>query len=230
EYWYIRDYGKMLDFYARTKTESNILLSLIKVSLILVKLISPFIQWFTDKRKFKVQTDHYKCFLCTDCDDSFTELWKKNRKEKTTTISRDAKTLKWLYFSEAVAEKRHVIKCTDTRNNELVGYFVVDIEYPEKDIKIMQLKDAYIPKFKEGILLSLIAFSIDMNKRHNVAGTLFWSIDQEMDEIMKKRIRVKRKHKRTYMYHFVNQDNSSGPQEEEDEFIPSPIDPDRGVL
>ncbi|WP_167879540.1 hypothetical protein, partial [Methanococcoides sp. NM1] len=113
----------------------------------------------------------------------------------------------------------------------LVGYFVFDIECSETDIKTMQLKDAYVPQLEEEIILSLIAFSIGLAKRHNVAASLFWSIDQKMDEILKKRIKIKRKHKRVYMYNFVNENDELNLQRHEDhEFIPSPIDPDRGVL
>ncbi|WP_135603946.1 hypothetical protein [Methanococcoides sp. NM1] len=231
EYWYIRDYGKMCDFYVQKNITSHRLLPLIEASLVPIKLISPFVRWFKDKRTFKLQPDHYKCSLCTDCDDSFTELWENNRKENATTLCRDAETLKWLYFSKAVAEKRHLIKCIDTRNDELVGYFVFDIECSETDIKTMQLKDAYVPQLEEEIILSLIAFSIDLAKRHNAAALAFWPIDQKMNEILKKRIKIKRKHKRAYMYKFVNEDDESNLEGHEDhEFIPSSIDPDRGVL
>ncbi|MCD4807510.1 MAG: hypothetical protein K8R13_08095 [Methanococcoides sp.] len=229
EYWYIRDYGQMCDLYVRTNITSHRLLPLRKVSLVPIKLISPFVRWFKDKRTFKVQPNHYKCSLCTDCDDSFTELWKNSRKENATTLCRDAETLKWIHFSKAVAEKRYVIKCIDTRNDKLVGYFVFDIVCSEKDIKTMQLKDAYVPHFEEGIILSLIAFSMDLAKIYNVAASVFWPIDQKMDEILKKRIKIKRKHKLAYLYKFVN-DNDELEGHEDHEFIPSYIDPDRGVL
>ncbi|WP_445474217.1 hypothetical protein ACT9XH_07455 [Methanococcoides methylutens] len=231
EYWYVRDYGKMCDFYVRTNITPHRLLPLIKASLAPIKLVSPFVRWFKDKRKFKLQPDHYKCSLCTYCDDSFTELWNDSKKENATTLCRDAETLNWLYFSKAVAEKRYVIKCIDTRNEKLVGYFVFDIACSEKDIKAIQLKDAYIPQFEEGIFLSLIAFSIDLAKRHDVAASAFWPIDQKMDEILKKQIKIKRKHKRAYLYKFVNEGDESDMEEYEGhEFIPSPIDPDRGIL
>ncbi|SES77056.1 hypothetical protein SAMN04488587_0891 [Methanococcoides vulcani] len=221
----------MYDLYIRTNIKSHRLLPLIKISLVPIKLISPFVQWFKDKRTFKLQPNHYKCSLCTDCDDSFTELWKNSRKENATTLCRDAETLKWLYFSKAVAEKRYVIKCIDTRNDKLVGYFVFDIACSEKDIKTMQLKDAYIPQFEEEIVLSLIAFSMDLAKIHNVAASVFWPIDQKMEEILKKLIKIKRKHKHAYLYNFVNEDDELDLEGHEDhEFIPSPIDPDRGVL
>jgi hypothetical protein len=123
-----------------------------------------------------------------------------------------------------------VIKCVDTRNDKLVGYFVFDIVCSDKDIKTMQLKDAYVPHFEEGIILSLIVFSMDLAKIHNVAASVFWPIDPKMDEILKKRIMIKRKHKRAYLYNFVNDDESDLQGSEGHEFIPSPIDPDRGVL
>ncbi|MGM0771767.1 MAG: hypothetical protein ACQESU_09210 [Halobacteriota archaeon] len=231
EYWYIRDYGKIYELYVRTKIRSHSLLPLTKVSSVPVKLISPFVRWFNDKIRYKVQPDHYKCSLCTDCDDSFTQLWENNRKENATTICRDSETLRWLYFSEAVAEKRHVIKCIDTRNNEMVAYFAFDIAYCENNIKTMQLKDAYIPQFEEDIILSLLSFSMDLGKRHDVDASVFWAIDQRMDEILRKHIIIKRKHKHAYLYKFINGHPGSQPQEhKEHEFIPSPIDPDRGVL
>ncbi|NPE28444.1 GNAT family N-acetyltransferase [Methanococcoides sp. SA1] len=103
EYWYIRDYGKICDLYVRTNITSHRRLLLIKAPLVPTKLIPPFVRWFKDKRTFKLQPNHYKCSLCTDCDDSFTELWKKSRKENATTLCRDAETLKWIYFSKAVS-------------------------------------------------------------------------------------------------------------------------------
>ncbi|NPE28443.1 hypothetical protein HNV12_10820 [Methanococcoides sp. SA1] len=123
-----------------------------------------------------------------------------------------------------------MIKCIDTLNDKLVGYFVFDIVCSEKDIKTMQLKDAYVPHFEEGVILSLIAFSMDLAKIHDVAALVFWPIDQKMDEILKKRIKIKRKHKRAYLYNFVNEGKSDLQGYEDHEFIPSPIDPDRGVL
>ncbi|MGM0771782.1 MAG: hypothetical protein ACQESU_09285 [Halobacteriota archaeon] len=230
EYWHIRDYGKMFDLYVQTNLKSHRLLPLMEASLFPIKLISPFFRWFIDKMNFKLPPDHYKCSIAADCDDSFTELWENNRKENVTTICRDVETLRWLYFSEAVAEKRYVVKCVDTRNSELVGYFVFDIVFSEKDIKTMQLKDAYVPQFDKGIILSLIEFSVNLAKKHDVAGLLFWSIDQKMDDILNKRFRIKRKHKKIYMYNFVKEDDNMGQKGHGGVFVPSSIDPDRGVL
>ncbi|WP_210409281.1 GNAT family N-acetyltransferase, partial [Methanococcoides sp. NM1] len=70
EYWHIRDYGKMCEFYIQKNITSHRLLPAIEASLVPIKLISPFVRWFKDKRTFKLQPDHYKCSLCTDCDDS----------------------------------------------------------------------------------------------------------------------------------------------------------------
>ncbi|WP_440952386.1 hypothetical protein [Methanococcoides sp. FTZ1] len=231
EYWHIRDYGKMYDLYVQTNLTSHSLRPLIEASVFPIKLISPFFRWFTDKMSFKLQPDHYKCSVATDCDDSFTELWEKNRKENVTTLCRDAETLRWLYFSEAVADKRYVVRCVDTQNGELVGYLVFDIVLSEKDIKTMQMKDAYVPHLDKKVIRSLIAFSVDLAKEHDVAGLLFWSTDQNMADILNKLFRIKRKHKKIYMYNFVKEDDKLDRGGHVDHiFIPSPIDPDRGVL
>lgn len=230
EYWYIRNFGKIYELYTRTSIASNRMQLLAKVPLIPIRLVSPVVRWIKDKTTFKSPPEHYECSLCTDCDDSFTKLWESNRKEITTTICRDVDTLKWLYFSDAIAEKRNVIKCIDTRTNELMGYFVVDVPCTETDIKIMHLKDAYIPRFEEGIVQSLVEFSIDLAKLYDAAAMAFWSTDQKMDEVLKKRVMIKRKHKHAYLYNFTNKEEASDLTGQDHEFIPSPIDPDRGIL
>ncbi|MEL4305926.1 GNAT family N-acetyltransferase [Methanococcoides sp. LMO-2] len=230
EYWHIRDFGEIYNLYTRTSIKSDRIQLLAKIPLIPIKLASPVVRWIKDKTTFKSPPDHYECSLCMDCDESFTELWENNRKNNTTTICRDVETLRWLYFSDAIAEKRNVIRCIDTRNDKLVGYFVVDVPCTETDIKIMHLKDAYIPLFEEGIVQSLVEFSINLAKSNNAAAMAFWATDQKMDDVLKKRVMIKRKHKHAYLYNFINEDDESELKEQKHEFIPSPIDPDRGIL
>ncbi|WP_440952850.1 N-acetyltransferase family protein [Methanococcoides sp. FTZ1] len=230
EYWHIRDFGKIYEMYMRTSITSGRMQLLAKVPLIPIRLASPIVRWIRDKTTFRSPPDHYECSLCRDCDDSFTQLWENNRKEGTTTICRDADTLRWLYFSDAIAEKRNVIRCIDTRTGELAGYFAVDVPCAETDIKIMHLKDAYIPRFEEGIVQSLVEFSIDLAKTYNAAAIAFWSTDQQMDDVLKKRVMVKRRHKHAYLYYFTDREGTSDLTGHDHEFIPSPIDPDRGIL
>ena len=67
-------------------------------------------------------------------------------------------TLNWLYFSEAVADKRHVIKCTRKRDNKLAGYLVFDLVGDQKtEAKIFQFRDGYVPESNKNIYLSLLS-------------------------------------------------------------------------
>lgn len=229
EYLYIRDYGKMLNFFIKKSVRSQPKLSILKVLLVPTKLISPFIKLIEDKRTHPKKHNNFICSLCSDCDETFAELWHNNRKENSTTLYRDVETLRWLFFSKAFAGRRHVIKCLDSQNNKLVGYFVFDITY-KHDAKVMQLKDVYIPKYDEGIIRSVIPFAKILAKKHDVAAVSFWPINEEMNEILKKEIKVKRSNKIPYLYKFVNTEDKDNEKASQSELLLSIFDPNRGVL
>ncbi len=229
EYLYVRDYGKMLDFFIKKSVRSQPKLSILKVLLVPTKLISPFIKLIEDKRAKPKKCNNFICSLCSDCNESFAELWYNNRKENSTTLYRDVETLRWLFFSKAFAGRRHVIKCIDSQNNELVGYFVFDITY-KHDVKVMQLKDIYIPKYDEGIIRSVIPFAKNLAKKHDVAAVSFWPINEEMNEILKNKIKIKRSNKIPYLYKFVNTEDKDNEISSQSELLLSIFDPNRGVL
>jgi len=229
EYLYVRDYGKMLNFFIKKSVRSQPKLSILKVLLVPTKLISPFIKLIEDKRTHPKKRNNFICSLCSDCNESFAELWHNNRKENSTTLYRDVETLRWLFFSKTFAGRRHVIKCIDSQNNKLVGYFVFDITY-KHDAKVMQLKDVYIPKYDEGIIRAVIPFAKNLATKHDVAAVSFWPINEEMNEILKKEIKVKRLNKIPYLYKFVNTEDKDNEISSQSELLLSIFDPNRGVL
>ena len=72
--------------------------------------------------------EHYSSSVCTFCDDSFSGIWNPHLNSCDITLSRDAKTLNWLYFSSSRFRKRVVIQCHRSRDKKLAGYMVFDVQ------------------------------------------------------------------------------------------------------
>jgi hypothetical protein len=165
------------------------------------------------------------------CDDSFTELWETAKKENTTTLCRDAENLNWLCFSKLVADKRLVIKCTDAFGKKIGGYFVYDInKLNNNGTKMMVLRDAFVPVIQEDIIRSLVTYSIDIAKYRNVSALIFWSTNREMEKIIKKIVKIRRRCSYKYFYKFNKIQELDKNRAIHHEFIASLIDPDRGTL
>lgn len=231
EYWYILNNTKVLKLILNKWVKSPRIFSFIRIISFPFKLAIDIIQRIKDKKIFQANQHKYRCSLCKCCDESFTKLWEIHKKTKATTLYRDEKNLNWLYFSSAVADKRFVIKCIDTEEDKLTGYFILDINcHSDENIKTMELMDTYLPEVEEKTLLSLISLSIDLAKKHDVAALRLWSINREMNNILKKLIKVRRKYRFGYFYKFNDAIKINLDSLDEHEFIPSPVDPDRGTL
>jgi hypothetical protein len=232
EYWYLIDYDKIFNLFTNRFLKSRkILYPFIKITSFKLKVFSQIKRRYKNNLGDKSATSNYECSLCTHCDDSFTELWEKNRKENATTLYRDARTLNWLYFADAVKEKRFVIKCTQKPDDRVVGYMVFDRDYHhDVEVKILKLKDAYIPRINEQIISSFIAFSLNLAKELNASALRLWAADQTMEKILKKKMKTKRKLIIPYYYKLDKILDLEIKQNKNHEFIPSTIDPNRGNL
>ena len=177
--------------------------------------------------EFKSQ--RYQCSLSSSCDDSFTELWEKNRKQQTTTLYRDAETLNWLLTSRVPDEGRFLIKCADAASGETKGYMVFDLDHPAGTAaRFMQLKDIYTPGINEEALLSMMSYAMKVAAEKDVALVKLWSADAFDERIFKKHIPFQKKCVHSYYYKFRKVAQASiSPGHK---FIPSLIDPDRGLI
>jgi hypothetical protein len=232
EYWHIIDYDKVFLLMTDKLSKTHKILSpFLKFMSFKLKVLSRLKRNYKRGLKYKQNHGDYECFLCTNCDDSFSNLWDKTRKSNTTTLNRDAQALNWLYFSDAVKEKRFVIKCIRKPGNDLAGYIAYDLNYySDIDIKILKLKDAYLPEINEPIIFSLLAFSFGLAKELDVSGLRLWAIDQKMERLLKKKVKFRRKFFLPYYYKLEKSLGLKVERRESHEFIPSPIDPNRGTL
>jgi hypothetical protein len=110
----------------------------------------------------------YVSSVCTSCDDSFSKLWEPWLKTCDITVSRDPKTLNWLYFSSAGLTQRVVFQCHRTIDKTLAGYMVFDL-IPKKTSELgsMHLMDICIEKNDPQVLASLTSFAIEFGKQHH---------------------------------------------------------------
>lgn len=230
EYWYIINYKKITDIFIKRKIKfKKIIPLIIKLSSSFMPILS-FSQISEKKQQAKLEENELICSICTYCENSFTKLWEENIKEKTTTLYRDAETLNWLYFSDSVREKRHVIKCEKKHDNKLLGYMVFDTIQKGKDLILMRLRDVYIPICDEKIALILVSYTIKLAKKLNADAIKFWAINNHMAQVFKKNLITRRDCKYQYLYKFNKHDESTIKKNKNHEFIPSVIDPDRGIL
>jgi hypothetical protein len=124
----------------------------------------------------------YTTSLCTSCDDSFSRIWEHHRRACDVTLSRDTKTLNWIYFSSIHPGKRFVIQCRRSRDNSLAGYMVFDIQRKTiSDVGMMHLMDMRLEKHDPEVLASLLAFAIETARQHNAALLSVWADSQETE-------------------------------------------------
>jgi hypothetical protein len=128
----------------------------------------------------------YSSSLCTSCDDSFSRLWEPSLISCEVALSRDTKTLNWLYFSSARANKRVVIQCHRSRDKTLAGYMVFDIQRMKPSGEaIMNLMDMCIENNDPKVLASLTSFAIKTGKQNNAALLVVWANDQETERFFR---------------------------------------------
>jgi hypothetical protein len=118
----------------------------------------------------------YISSLCTECDETFFNLWEPHLKSCDFTLSRDIKTLNWLYFSQARIYPRVVIQCHRSGDKTLGGYMVFDIQRTnQSDDGIMKLVDICIENNDPDILASLLSYAIEIGKQNNAPLLVVWS-------------------------------------------------------
>lgn len=232
EFWHIIDYNKVFDLLTNKLGKSHkFLIPFLKIISLKLKIFSHLERGYKKKQGNKIGHNDYVCSVCTHCDDSFTKLWEKNANENATTLNRDAATLNWLYFADAVRKKRHVIKCTKMPGDKLVGYMAYDLNfYPERDLKILKLKDVYLPEINASIIYAFLSFSLDLAKKLKASGLRLWATNPAMEKTLKKKMKIRRKFSLPYYYRLDNNLELGIKNNKNHEFIPSPIDPNRGNL
>jgi hypothetical protein len=133
-----------------------------------------------------VPDKEYSCSVCTSCDESFYQLWKQSLNLCDVTISHDAKTLNWLYFSRARYSQRVVIQCHRSRDKKLAGYMVFDlIRKNPSEVGSMQLLDICVENNNPQVLASLSSFALDLGKQHNIALLVVWAPNPESEMYFK---------------------------------------------
>jgi hypothetical protein len=132
-------------------------------------------------------SDMFTSSLCTSCDDSFSRLWEPYLDSCEVTLSRDTKTLNWLYFSSARYNKRVVIQCHRSCDKMLAGYMVFDFQrmkpYGEG---IMNLMEMCIENNDTRVIASLTAFAIETGKQNRVALMVVWANNRETETFFQK--------------------------------------------
>jgi hypothetical protein len=122
------------------------------------------------------QEETYVTSVCTSCDDAFFRLWEQSQNPSDATLSRDPKTLNWLYFSSANLHKRVVIQCHRLRDKTLAGYMVFDlVRTKTSEIGSMQLADMCIKDDDHQVLASLTSFAVTLGKQNNAALLIVWA-------------------------------------------------------
>ena len=69
-----------------------------------------------------------------------------------------------------------------------------------------------------------------MAKKFDVGALKFWALNQEMEKILKKTIKIRRHKIYEYLYKLNKMDELTTKEKKTHEFIPSRIDPDRGII
>jgi hypothetical protein len=150
--------------------------------------------------------------VCTSCDDSFSRLWEPTLNSCEVALSRDVKTLNWLYFSSARANKRIVLQCHRSNNKTLAGYMVFDIQrmIPSGE-GIMYLVDMCIENNDPRVIASLTLLAIETGKQNNAALLSVWADSEETETYFRRTftIRMNAQHYR-YIRFFKPSGKNSG--------------------
>jgi hypothetical protein len=142
----------------------------------------------------------YSTSLCTYCKEDFSRLWEPHQISCDVSLSRDTKTLNWLYFSSGIPNKRAVIQCHRLRDKTLAGYMVFDFKQSEMtNVVKMSLTDICIKDYDPRVLASLLSFAIDTGKQNNAAFLSVWSNSPEMETYFRSALTM-RKAAKHYRY------------------------------
>jgi len=169
----------------------------------------------------------YTTSLCTFCDDAFSRIWEPYLNSCDVTLSRDTKTLNWIYFSSIEPNTRVVIQCRRSRDNSLAGYMVFDIlrRKTSNDAK-MELMDLCLEKYDPQVLVSLLAFAIEIGKQHNAALLTVWADSQEAEMFFQRHFTLRMDLQQHNFIRFseIDEENSGSLT-----VCPSMIAPPRGI-
>jgi hypothetical protein len=137
----------------------------------------PLMQTGTEPNK------EYITSLCTSCDDAFSRIWEPHLDACDIALSRDTKTLNWIYFSSIEPNERVVIQCRRSHDNSLAGYMVFDImRKTASDVGMMHLMDMCLADGDPHILTSLVSYAGKIGKERKVALLTIWADSQKTED------------------------------------------------
>lgn len=171
--------------------------------------------------------DGYTTSLCTSCDDSFLKIWKSSLKSGDVTMSRDIKTLNWIYFSSIKPRERIVIQCRRTLDNSLAGYMVFDIiRKKQSETGIMKLMDVCIERNDLRVTTLLLQFAIETGKKNNVSILELWADNPETEIYLKSNFTMRRA---SQHHNYIKFPDNPEKRPESPPVSPVMIAPPRGV-
>jgi hypothetical protein len=162
--------------------------------------------------------EKYSSSLCTSCDDTFSRIWEPYLKSHDISLSRDTKTLNWLYFSQARLSTRVVIQCHRQSDSSLAGYMVFDIQRVKpSDPGTLHLMEMYIENDDLNVLSSLLSYAIETGKKNRVSLLVVWANSRRTEEYFRKTFSLRRSAiKHRYFRFSGTPDTSSVIQEQGD--------------
>jgi hypothetical protein len=230
EYWLILQWNSILQLgFVKIFGRQSIQFRKISkfISYPAARLLKPIFLARRDLMKF--EQGEYSFSICEKCDESFSVLWENNKDSFSASLYRDAETLNWLYYSQVVNPRRVVIKCAHKDTQRLVGYLVFGLNTVlSKEIRVMQLKDIFMPRLDKNLLWGAIGFAVQWAEKFDVAAIRLWSANKKMDQLLAKLIRLKKKYQLPYYIKLRNYRNELADQCNYLGISPSPIEPDRG--
>ena len=174
-----------------------------------------------------LQEKEYTASLCTSCDNSFSKIWGSTIDSCDVTLSRDIKTLNWIYFSSIEPSQRLVIQCRRTQDNSLAGYMVFDIRRNNpSETAVMKLMDMCIERNDLNVITSLLQFATETAKQNNVPLLELWALEDGTETYLKSNFAVSRA---AQHHNFIKISDILEPQSESLIICPSMIAPPRGT-
>jgi hypothetical protein len=136
---------------------------------------------------------NYSSSLCTSCDDAFSRIWEPFLNSHDISLSRDTKTLNWLYFSQARLSTRVVFQCRRNSDSSLAGYIVFDIQRVKpSDMGTLYLMEMCIEHDNPDVLSSLLSYAIEWGKKNRVSLLVVWANSRKTEEYFRKTFSLRR--------------------------------------
>jgi len=144
-------------------------------------------------RRDSQSDERYISSVCTSCDDAFSRLWEPYLDSHDVSLSRDTKTLNWLYFSTARISQRIVIQCRRKSDATLAGYMVFDIQrVKSSDEGTLYLMEMCSENDDPEVLASLLSCAIETGKQNRVSLLVVWANSQKTKEYFRKTFSLRR--------------------------------------